>query len=71
MEHLDAATTKGDWLAYIAETLRTLSDIAGHAGSPLLKYFLELAAAQARDERSFVANQICGGSASQTRALMH
>ena len=70
MEHLHAAAAKGDRLAYIVDILTALSDIAGHAGSPLLKYFLELAAAQARDEQRVVADQVCEASASRMRVVL-
>jgi hypothetical protein len=37
-------------LAYILEMLNALSGVVAHDGSPMLSYFVELAAAQARDE---------------------
>jgi len=37
-------------LAYILDMLSALSGVAARDGSPMLSYFVELAAAQARDE---------------------
>lgn len=45
-----AAYEKRERLAYILDMLNALSGVVAHDGSPMLSYFVELAAAQARDE---------------------
>jgi len=45
-----AAYEKRERLAYILDMLNALSGVAARDGSGLLRYFVELAAAQARDE---------------------
>jgi HD-like signal output (HDOD) protein len=60
MEAADKFVKKEDQLAYVIAVLKSLGDMVVATGSPLLVYFLDLAAAQARDEYREVMNQPSG-----------
>ncbi len=51
---------KWDRLDYLAAMLRSLANMGIGASSPLLMYFLDLAAAQARHEASLAKEPIQG-----------
>ncbi len=58
-------------LAHIHDTLNVLSGMAAHDGSKLLRYFVELAVAQARDECVALDKQHIVDGASRTSARLN
>ena len=61
-----AAYEEGERLAYILDMLDALSCIVAHDGSPMLSYFVELAAAQARDDYTALDKRSIVDSATRT-----
>lgn len=57
---------KRERLAHILDMLNALSGVAARDGSPMLSYFVELAAAQARDEYAAVDRRSIIDYASRT-----
>ncbi|MGD0640714.1 MAG: hypothetical protein ABSC22_08200, partial [Roseiarcus sp.] len=62
---------KEDRLRYVAAMLGTLGDMMAATGCPLLTYFLDLAAAEARDEYREAMNQLDRSSVLETGAHLH
>jgi hypothetical protein len=65
------STEKRDRLALLMDMLNALSAMASHDGSPMLRYFVELAAAQARDEHAALTKAIAVDSATQAHMVVH
>lgn len=57
---------KRERLACILDMLNALSGVAARDGSPMLSYFVELAAAQARDEFTALGGRSVVDAASRT-----
>jgi len=62
---------KRERLSYIFDILNTLSGAAARDGSAMLRYFVELAAAQARDEYAALDKRSIVDSASQTVVILN
>ena len=62
---------KRDWLTPIVDMLNALSAMTLRDGSPMLHYFVEFAAAQARDERAALTKAIVVEGAAQAYVAVH
>jgi hypothetical protein len=62
---------KRERLSYIVDMLNALSGMSARDGSAMLRYFVQLAAAQARDEQAALNQRIIVGDASGTHAVLH
>ena len=60
-----------DWLTPIVDMLNALSAMTSRDGSPMLHYFVELAAAQAKDERAALTKAIVADGVAQARVVVH
>ncbi len=71
MEAFQKFVKKEDQLDYVAAILTTLGDMLATTDFPLLTYFVDLAAAQARDEYREVMRQTWRGSVARTGMHLH
>lgn len=62
---------KHDWLTPIVDMLNALSAMTLRDGSPMLHYFVELAAVQARDDRATLTKAIVVDGAAQAHVVVH
>jgi len=67
----EADYEKRERLAHILDMLNALSGVAARDGSDLLRYFVELAAAQARDEYAALGNRFVIDGDARTLANLH
>jgi hypothetical protein len=58
-------------LSHIVDMLNALSGLTARDGSLMLRYFIQLAAAQARDEHAALSRAIIVEDASKTHAVLH
>jgi hypothetical protein len=58
-------------LSYIVDILNALSSMTTRDGSALLRYFIRLAAAQARDEHAALNKGIIRDDASTTQVVLN
>ena len=58
-------------LSYLVDMLTALCGLTAHDGSAMLRYFVQLAAAQARDEHAVLNKGIVVDDASRTHAVLH
>lgn len=65
------SSERRDRLASIMDMLNALSAMTLRDGSPILHYFVALAAVQARDERAALTKAIVVDGAAQTRVVVH
>ncbi len=62
---------KRERLSSIVDMLNALSGVTARDGSAMLRYFVQLAAAQARDERASLNKAIRLDDASRTYAVLN
>jgi hypothetical protein len=62
---------KRERLSYILEILNALIGVAARDGSPMLRYFVQLAAAQARDEHAALKKVVVLDEESRIHAALH
>ena len=62
---------KRERLSYILDILNALSGVAARDGSAMPRYFVQLAAAQARDEHAALNKAIVLDDASRIHAVLH
>ena len=71
MEAFKKFLEKEDQLDYVVAMLTHLGDMLAGTDFPLLKYFVDMAAAQARDEYRDVMKQTWRGSVAGTGIHLH
>lgn len=67
----DASIERRERLAHILDVLNALSGVAARDGSDMLRYFVELAAAQARDEYVALNKALILDCSSRTLVSLH